>query len=250
MTETIEKSGTAAAGSGGLSQAEAAKRLEQYGANVLAEKHVSALARLAQFFWGPIPWMIEIAAILSAALQHWADLSIILILLVFNAAIGFWQEFKAADALDALKNQLALRARVLRDGKWADIDAAGLVPGDVIRLRLGDIIPADAKLAEGDYLSVDQSALTGESLPVTRKAGETVYSGTIAKQGEMVAEVTATGTKYLLRQDRRTGGERRGAVAFPEGGADHRRLSHLSEPRPGCAADPGPALPSARRSWS
>ena len=199
MTEvTDEAAATTTDIQTGLSEAEAAKRLTQYGQNVLAEKHTSALAQLAAFFWGPIPWMIEIAALLSAVLQHWADLTIILILLIFNAAIGFWQEFKASDALDALKNQLALKARVLRDGKWSDIDAAGLVPGDIIRLRLGDIIPADAKLAEGEYLSVDQSALTGESLPVTRKTGETVYSGTIAKQGEMVAEVTATGTSTFF----------------------------------------------------
>jgi H+-transporting ATPase len=177
----------------GLATAEVQRRLAQFGRNALEEKKVSPLARFMGYFWGPIPWMIEVAAVLSALVRHWDDFAIILALLIFNAAVGFWQEFKAANALEALKNQLALKARVLRDGQWGEIDAAGLVPGDVIRVRLGDIIPADAKLIEGGYLAVDQSALTGESLPVTKKTGEVAYSGSIAKQGEMVALVTATG---------------------------------------------------------
>jgi H+-transporting ATPase len=177
----------------GLSTTEAEKRLGEFGRNTLEEKKVSPLTRFLGYFWGPIPWMIEVAAILSGVVRHWDDFVIILVLLVFNAVVGFWQEFKAANALEALKHQLALRARVLRDGQWQEIDAAELVPGDVIRLRLGDIIPADAKLMEGDYLSVDQSALTGESLPVDKKTGEIAYSGSVAKQGEMVALVTATG---------------------------------------------------------
>jgi H+-transporting ATPase len=180
-------------GDQGLSAAEAQKRLSQFGRNALEEKKVSPLARFLGYFWGPIPWMIEVAAVLSALVRHWDDFTIIFALLVFNAVIGFWQEFKAANALEALKHQLALKARVLRDGQWREIDATEVVPGDVIRLRLGDIIPADAKLIEGDYLAIDQSALTGESLPVNKKPGEVAYSGSIAKQGEMVALVTATG---------------------------------------------------------
>jgi H+-transporting ATPase len=177
----------------GISTAQAQARLAQFGRNALEEKKTSPLARFLGYFWGPIPWMIEVAAILSALVRHWDDFIIILVLLVFNAAIGFWQEFKAANALEALKSQLALKARALRDGRWGEIDAAELVPGDIVRLRLGDIIPADTKLIEGDYLSVDQSALTGESLPVNKKPGEVAYSGSVAKQGEMVAAVTATG---------------------------------------------------------
>jgi H+-transporting ATPase len=177
----------------GLTTGEAQRRLEAAGRNALPEKQVTLLERGLPFFWGPIPWMIEVAAVLSALLRHWADLAIILALLLFNAAIGFWQDFKAANALDALKRQLALKARVLRDSRWGDIDADQLVPGDVIRLRLGDIIPADAKLIDGGYLAVDQSALTGESLPVDKQVGEIAYSGSVAKQGEMVALVTATG---------------------------------------------------------
>jgi H+-transporting ATPase len=177
----------------GLSSAEAEARLAQYGPNALVEKKVNPLLRFLRYFWGPIPWMIEVAALLSAIVRHWDDLVIILILLVFNAVIGFWQEFKAVNALEALKKQLALMARVLRDGKWQEVPASNLVPGDVIRLSLGEIIPADAKLFAGDFLSVDQSALTGESLPVGKMVGEVAFSGSVAKQGEMLALVTGTG---------------------------------------------------------
>ncbi len=182
----------------GLASDEAERRLAKFGRNALESKKTSLVQKFLNYFWGPIPWMIEIAAVLSAVVRHWDDFSIILALLVFNAIIGFWQEFKAANALDALKNQLALKARVLRDGQWQEIDAAELVPGDLVRLRMGDIIPADAKLIEGDYLSVDQSALTGESLPVSKKAGEIVYSGSVAKQGEMVALITETGQETFF----------------------------------------------------
>lgn len=182
----------------GLTQAEAAQRLAQGGPNSLPEQHVSLLMRLLRYFWGPIPWMIEVAALLSALVRHWPDFIIIALLLLFNAGIGFWQEYKASSALDALKKQLALKCRVKRDGQWTQIDTAQLVPGDVVRVRLGDILPADLKLIEGDYLSVDQSALTGESLPVSRKLGEVVYSGSIAKQGEMVGVVYATGVNTYL----------------------------------------------------
>jgi len=178
----------------GLSAQEAAQRLAQYGPNALEEKKTNPLLKFLGYFWGPIPWMIEIAAILSLIVRHWADFAIILALLIFNAVVGFWQEYKAGNAVEALKQSLALRSRVLRDGKWQEIDAKALVPGDVIRLRLGDIIPADAKLFEGDYLSIDQSALTGESLPVSKKVGDLAYSGSVAKQGEMLALVTGTGT--------------------------------------------------------
>jgi H+-transporting ATPase len=176
----------------GLSSSEAESRLSQYGPNVLEEKKDNPLLKFLGYFWGPIPWMIEVAAILSAVVRRWPDLFIIVFLLLFNAVIGFWEEHEASNALDALKEQLALKARALRDGKWQEIEARDLVPGDVIRVRLGDIIPADIKLVEGEFLSIDQSALTGESLPVNKEAGEIAYSGSIAKQGEMVALVTAT----------------------------------------------------------
>jgi len=182
----------------GLSEAEAARCLAEFGENVLPEVHISTLARLLSYFWGPIPWMIEIAAVLSAAVRHWPDFAIIFIMLLLNAGVGFWQEFKADTAIAALKARLALTARVLRDGHWRDIPARRLVPGDIILIRLGNIVPADIRLIDGDFLSVDQSALTGESLPVDKKAGDTAYSGSIVRIGEMKAVVTATGTATYL----------------------------------------------------
>jgi len=177
----------------GLSGSQVKERLEQYGYNEIAEKKANPFLKLLGYFWGPIPWMIEVAATLSLVVRHWADFIIIAVLLVFNAVVGFWQEYKAGNAVEALKKQLALKARALRDGKWQEVDAKEIVPGDVIRLRLGDVIPADVKLIEGDYLSVDQSGLTGESLPVNKKTGDIIYAGSVAKQGEMVAMVTGTG---------------------------------------------------------
>ncbi|HEY5474215.1 MAG TPA: HAD-IC family P-type ATPase, partial [Candidatus Limnocylindrales bacterium] len=137
--------------------------------------------------------MIEAAVILSGVLRHWPDFFIILVLLLANAGIGFWEEHQAGKAIDALKAELAIKARVKRDGKWITPAARELVPGDVIRLRLGDIVPADARLLAGDPLEVDQSALTGESLPATVKPGEAVFSGSIIRQGEIGALVYATG---------------------------------------------------------
>jgi len=177
----------------GLSQAEVKDRLAQYGFNELPEKKVNLVLKFLSYFWGPIAWMIEAAVILSAIVGHWEDFAIIMVLLVGNAVVGFWEEYQAGNAIAALKAQLALEARVKRDGAWTMVPARELVPGDVIRLRLGDIIPADARLLEGDPIDVDQSALTGESLPVTHKTGETVYSGSIVKQGEIEALVQGTG---------------------------------------------------------
>ena len=177
----------------GLTDAEAARRLAQIGENALADTHVSALAKLLSYFWGPIPRMIEIAALLSAAVQHWADFAIIVVMLPLNAGVGFWQEFKADSAIAALKQRLALKARVLRDGRWREVPARELVPEDVVLIRLGNIVPADVRLVGSGYLSVDQSAPTGESLPVDKKAGDAAYSGSVAKLGEMKAVVTSTG---------------------------------------------------------
>jgi H+-transporting ATPase len=183
---------------GGISSSVAKERLDQYGFNEIEEKKVSPLRKFLGYFWGPIPWMIEIAAVLSLVVRHWADFGIIITLLIFNAFVGFWQEYQAGNAVEALKKKLALKSHVLRDGRWQEVQAKELVPGDVIRLRLGEIIPADTKLFEGDYLSVDQSALTGESLPVNKEKGDIAYSGSIGKQGEMVGLVTATGNDTYL----------------------------------------------------
>ena len=177
----------------GLSQAEAQKRLAQYGPNEITEKKTNLFLKFLTYFWGPIPWMIEAAVVLSAVARHWPDFFIILLLLFSNAIVGFWEERQAGNAIEDLKAQLAVKARVLRDGKWLNPPAKELVPGDVIRMRLGDIVPADARLLSGDPVEVDQSALTGESLPVEKKPGEAVYSGSILRRGEIGALVYGTG---------------------------------------------------------
>ena len=177
----------------GLSQDEAKKRLAQYGPNEITEKKTNPFLKFLSYFWGPIPWMIEAAVILSGVVQHWLDFFIILFLLCSNAVIGFWEEHQAGNAIAALKAKLAIKAKVKRDGKWSDPKASELVPGDIIRLRLGDIVPADARLLDGDPVEVDQSALTGESLPVTCKPGGAVFSGSIVRKGEINAMVYATG---------------------------------------------------------
>lgn len=138
-----------------------------------------------------MPWLIEVAIILSAIIQHWADLGIIFTLLGLNAVVGFWQEHKADNAIELLKEKLALKARVLRNAKWQEITAKELVPGDIIHIGSGDIVPADSKIM--DEISADESALTGESLPVEKKASDIAYSGSIVNQGEANALVTATG---------------------------------------------------------
>ena len=139
--------------------------------------------------------MIEGAVILSAIVRHWLDFIIILFLLCSNAVVAFWEEHQAGNEIAALKAKLATKAKAKRDGKWVTPKVSELVPGDVIRLRLGDIVPADARLLAGDPVEVDQSSLTGESLPATRKLGEAVFSGSIIRQGEADAMVYATGEK-------------------------------------------------------
>ena len=177
----------------GLSTQEAQQRLQQYGPNALEEKKKNAWAVFGGYFWGPMPWMIEAAAVMAIAVHDYMDFTIILALLLFNAILGFWHEHEAANALDALKGALAQQAEALRDEKWQTIPAATLVPGDIVRIRLGNVVPADVRLIEGDYIDADQSALTGESLPVAKKIGDDAYSGSIVKKGEMSALVTGTG---------------------------------------------------------
>jgi H+-transporting ATPase len=191
MPELLKKLASSA---NGLTQAEAEKRLAQYGPNEITEKKTNEFLKFLTYFWGPIPWMIEIAVILSGVVRHWLDFFIILLLLCSNAVVGFWEEHQAGNAIAALKARLAILAKVKRDGKWQNPKASDLVPGDVVRLRLGDIVPADARLLDGDSIEVDQSALTGESLPVTAKPGGAVFSGSIVRQGEIDAMVYATGT--------------------------------------------------------
>jgi H+-transporting ATPase len=176
----------------GLTAEEAEKRLASYGFNEIPEKEESTLRRIMRRFWGPIPGMIEAAALLSAAVRRWDDFIIITVLLLTNAFIDFWQESKALNALKVLKEKLAKQALVFRDGRFQTLEARLLVPGDVIKLKIGDLVPADVKLIEGDFIQADQSALTGESLPVGKKVGDTAYSNSIIKQGEMLAVVVNT----------------------------------------------------------
>ncbi|RMF29214.1 MAG: plasma-membrane proton-efflux P-type ATPase [Candidatus Nitrosothermus koennekii] len=177
----------------GLDESEAKKLLEKYGYNEIPEKKVNPVLKFLGYFWGPIPWMIEAAAIISAVLARWEDFWIIFTLLIINGTIAFWQEYKADNAIQLLKKKLAIKARVLRNNTWKEIPARELVPGDIIRIRLGDIIPADVKLFDGEYLLVDESALTGESLPVEKQLYDIAYSGSIVRKGEMTALVIATG---------------------------------------------------------
>ena len=176
----------------GLTSNEAKERLKN-GLNEIPEYKESLFYRIFRRFWGPIPWMIEIAGILSALVHRWEDFTIIMIMLFVNAFLDFYQEHKALNAIEVLKNKLAKKSLVLRDGKWQEIEAKYLVMGDIIKLKIGDIIPADVKLIEGDFILVDQSALTGESLPINKKSLDIAYSNSIVKQGEMIAIVVATG---------------------------------------------------------
>ncbi|MCB9479933.1 MAG: HAD-IC family P-type ATPase [Deltaproteobacteria bacterium] len=177
----------------GLSAEEAARRRGEYGDNEVREKEETLARRIAKRFWGPIPWMIEAAAILSGAVGKWEDFAIIVVLLVVNVVIDFRQEASALKALKTLKDKLARSALVLRDGAWSEIPARDLVPGDIVKLRIGNVLPADVKLLRGAYLQVDQSALTGESLPVDKSPGDIAYANSLVKMGEMTALVTATG---------------------------------------------------------
>ncbi|KAL7221285.1 hypothetical protein ACSBR1_023270 [Camellia fascicularis] len=184
----------------GLSRESAEQRLAIFGHNKLEEKKESKILKFLGFMWNPLSWVMEAAAIMAIALANggrkppdWQDFVGIITLLFINSTISFIEENNAGNAAAALMARLAPKAKVLRDGKWSEEDAAVLVPGDVVSIKLGDIIPADARLLEGDPLKIDQSALTGESLPVTKSPGDGVYSGSTCKQGEIEAVVIATG---------------------------------------------------------
>ncbi|KAK7303907.1 hypothetical protein RJT34_14825 [Clitoria ternatea] len=184
----------------GLSSEEGANRLSIFGPNKLEEKKESKLLKFLGFMWNPLSWVMEAAAIMAIALANgegkppdWQDFVGIVCLLLINSTISFIEENNAGNAAAALMAGLAPKTKVLRDGKWSEQEAAILVPGDIISIKLGDIIPADARLLEGDPLMVDQAALTGESLPVTRHPGQEVFSGSTCKQGEIEAVVIATG---------------------------------------------------------
>ncbi|XP_039691108.1 ATPase 11, plasma membrane-type isoform X2 [Medicago truncatula] len=186
--------------SNGLTTKAAEERLAIFGHNKLEEKQESKFLKFLGFMWNPLSWVMEAAAIMAIALANggnkppdWQDFVGIITLLIINSTISFIEENNAGNAAAALMARLAPKAKVLRDGRWVEEDASILVPGDIISVKLGDIIPADARLLEGDPLKIDQSALTGESLPVTKGPGDSVYSGSTCKQGEIEAVVIATG---------------------------------------------------------
>ncbi|XWS72837.1 hypothetical protein CRYUN_Cryun02cG0074400 [Craigia yunnanensis] len=184
----------------GLTTEEGTERLQVFGPNKLEEKKESKFLKFLGFMWNPLSWVMEAAAIMAIALANgsgrppdWQDFVGIVVLLVINSTISFIEENNAGNAAAALMANLAPKTKVLRDGRWSEQEAAILVPGDIITIKLGDIVPADARLLEGDPLKIDQSALTGESLPVTKNPSDEVFSGSTCKQGEIEAVVIATG---------------------------------------------------------
>lgn len=197
LDEVFEQLKTSRAG---LSSEDAEVRLQIFGQNKLEEKPENKFLKFLSFMWNPLSWVMEAAAIMAIALANgggegpdWQDFVGIICLLIINSTISFIEENNAGNAAAALMARLAPKTKVLRDGRWQEQDASVLVPGDIISIKLGDIIPADARLLEGDPLKIDQSALTGESLPVTKRTGDEVFSGSTCKQGEIEAVVIATG---------------------------------------------------------
>src|SRR5580698_10652178 len=178
----------------GLSGQEAARRLEQDGPNAMPDTALHPLRRALDKVWAPVPWMLEAAIVLELALGKYVEAGIIAALLAFNAVLGLLQESRAQATLAALKSRLALNAVVRRDGAWKTVPAAELVPGDVVKLSLGAVVAADVRLTGGEVL-LDQSMLTGESVPIEAGAGVQTYAGALVRRGEAVAEVTATGAR-------------------------------------------------------
>jgi H+-transporting ATPase len=178
----------------GLTTSEASRRLEKFGANAMPDTSVHPFRMALEKFWAPVPWMLEAAVILELLLGKYVEAAIIVALLVFNAALGLFQESRAQATLAALKSRLALNASVRRDGVWKTIPAVELVPGDVVKLSLGAVVAADVRLTGGEVL-LDQSMLTGESVPIEAAAGVQTYAGALVRRGEAVAEVMATGVR-------------------------------------------------------
>jgi H+-transporting ATPase len=178
----------------GLTSDEARGRLQKFGPNAMPDTSVHPFRMALEKFWAPVPWMLEAAIVLELALGKYVEAAIIAALLVFNAALGLFQESRAQATLAALKSRLALNASVRRDGAWKTIPAVELVPGDVVKLSLGAVVAADVHLSGGEVL-LDQSMLTGESVPIEAGAGVQTYAGALVRRGEAVAEVTATGAR-------------------------------------------------------
>src|SRR5271165_2762714 len=180
----------------GLTSVEAESRLAKSGPNAMPDTALHPLRRALAKFWAPVPWMIEAAIVLEVALGKYVEAAIIAVLLAFNAALGYFQEGRAQATLAALKSRLALNASVRRDNVWATVPAAGLVPGDIVKLSLGAVVAADVRLIQGQIL-LDQSMLTGESIPIEAGPGLQTYAGALVRRGEAVAEVTASSIPSL-----------------------------------------------------
>jgi H+-transporting ATPase len=178
----------------GLTSDEASRRLAKSGPNAIPDTSVNPIGMALEKFWAPVPWMLEAAIVVELVLGKYVEAAIIAFLLVFNAALGLFQESRARATLAALKTRLALTASVRRDGAWKTVPAAEVVPGDVVKLSLGAVVAADAKLTGGEVL-LDQSMLTGESVPIEAGAGVQTYAGALVRRGEAEAEVTATGAR-------------------------------------------------------
>jgi H+-transporting ATPase len=178
----------------GLTARKAGQRLDTGGPNAVVDVAQHPLQRAVNKLWAPIPWMLEAAIVLQLSLGDYIEAAVVLLLLLFNAALGFFQEGRAQATLDALKSRLALIASVRRDGQWTTVPASELVPGDVVKLSLGAVVAADMHLIEGAIL-IDQSMLTGESLPVEAVSGTEAYAGALVRRGEAMAQVTATGAR-------------------------------------------------------
>jgi H+-transporting ATPase len=187
----------------GLTSQEAQDRILKYGPNAIEEKKKRPILKFLGFFWGPIPALIEVAAILAVSVGDYSDFAIILMLLMINAIIGFFQEYKAGNEVEKLKEHLAVMTKVKRNGEWKTIPARELVPGDIVHFRLGDLIPADVKIIESENVETDQSALTGESLPVLKEPGNVAFMGSAIKRGEGDAVVFGTGSDTFFGETAR-----------------------------------------------
>src|SRR5579862_940703 len=181
----------------GFTSDEARSRLEKSGPNAMPDTALHPLRRALAKFWAPVPWMLEAAIVLEIVLGKYVEAGIIAVLLAFNTALGFIQEGRAQATLAALKSRLALNASVKRDNAWTTVPATQLVVGDIVKLSLGAVVAADVRLTDGSVL-LDQSMLTGESVPIEAGAGFETYAGALVRRGVAVAEVTATGahTKF------------------------------------------------------
>ncbi|MCL4344650.1 MAG: plasma-membrane proton-efflux P-type ATPase [Nitrososphaerota archaeon] len=181
----------------GLSEDEVKKRVQQYGYNEIEEKKESSVKRLAKKFWGLTSWMLEITMVLTLVLHRYLDFYVVTALLLLNVILGFAQEQRASSALETLKQKLHVMTKVIRGGIWKSVSARELVPGDIIRVRAGDFVPADLRIIEGN-VEVDQSALTGESLTVSKEKEDQVFSGSVIRRGEITGIVVGTGARTFF----------------------------------------------------